>query len=308
MAFEDLSHDAHSGWFEKRYSSADLQEKAIERWKKDKRENTINYWLHKRLLDLTLPFSADLSKTWLTVGDGYGFDASYFYEKGLQTTATDIAGTFLPLSVNHKLIADYSVENVEALSFENDSFDYVFCKEAYHHFPRPYLGVYEMIRVAREAVIIVEPHDPISKMPLLLAMRNLFDRIDTRLLQRYWKNRYSFEEVGNYVFKLSEREMDKLANGIGLPMVAFKGINNNYYNPATGDQKADDSSPGFRKIKQKLAIHNLLTDLTLMPSQVLCAVIFKKVPQPGVMEELKRQGFQIHVFPPNPYLRKVAAQ
>lgn len=304
MAFEDLSHDAHSGWFEKRYSSLELQEQAIERWKKDKQDQTINYWLHKRLFDLTLPFTQNTGKSWLTVGDGYGFDANYFYENGLNVTASDIAGTFLPLSASHRLIEKYSVENVEKLTFDDNHFDYVFCKEAYHHFPRPYLGVYEMLRVAKEAVIIIEPHDPIARMPLLLAMRNILDRFDTKLLQRYWKNRYSFEEVGNYVFKLSEREIDKLANGIGLPMIAFKGINNNYYNPAAGSEKADDSSAAFRNIKRKLAIHNALEKLTLMPSQVLCAVIFKKTPDQEVLQEMNKNGFLIHHLPPNPYLKK----
>ena len=240
----------------------------------------------------------------MTVGDGYGFDANYFYEKGITVVATDISSTFLPLSKAHGLIKDYSVENAEQLSFEDESFDYVFCKEAYHHFPRPYLAVYEMLRVAREAVIIVEPHDPISKMPILLAARNLLDKLDTTLLQRYWKNRYSLEEVGNYVFKLSEREMDKLANGIGLPGVAFKGINNNYYSPQTVFEPATSSSVVFKKVKRKLAWHNFLMKLGLMPSQVLCAVIFKKLPSDSMREKLKKAGFQIHQFPPNPYLQK----
>ncbi|GGC01530.1 class I SAM-dependent methyltransferase [Dyadobacter sediminis] len=302
MLNEKRSYEAHSGWYDVQYASKEAKDKAIELWEYDEANKTINYWIHHRLLDLTEPFVHE-KKSWLTVGDGYGFDANYFFRKGLDVTATDISGTFLPLSQSHGFFEKYSVENVEKLSFEDNSFDYIFCKEAYHHFPRPYLGVYEMLRVAREAVILIEPHDPISKMPLLLALRNIFDRFDTSLLQKYWKNRYSFEEVGNYVFKLSEREMDKLANGIGLPMVAFKGINNNYYHPASNKEKADDSSQAFRKIKRKLAVHDLLTKLSLMPSQVLCAVIFKKIPSQETMEVMKKEGFQIHVFPPNPYAR-----
>ncbi|TDB61378.1 class I SAM-dependent methyltransferase [Arundinibacter roseus] len=300
MTIEKKSHEAHSGWFDSQYATAEAQKNAIERWIRERKEKTINNWIHERQLELTAPFT-EAKKSWLTVGDGYGFDANYFYDKGLDVTATDIAGTFLPLSRSYGVLDKFSIENAEKLSFADQSFDYVFCKEAYHHFPRPYLAVYEMIRVAREAVILVEPHDPISKMPLLLAMRNLMDRFDTTLLQKYWKNRYSFEEVGNYVFKLSEREMDKLANGIGLPAVAFKGINNNYYDPAIASEKADDSSPAFRKVKRKLAFHNALVKCSLMPSQVLCAVIFKKMPDAAVQDAMKREGFEFHVFPPNPY-------
>jgi ubiquinone/menaquinone biosynthesis C-methylase UbiE len=300
MSSEKRSHEAHSGWFEVQYATKEAKDKAIELWEYDEQHKTINHWIHQRQLQLANPFLSE-PKSWLTVGDGYGFDAHFFHKRGLDVTATDIAGTFLPLAQSRGVLDKYAVENVEKLSFQDESFDYVFCKEAYHHFPRPYLGVYEMLRVAREAVILVEPHDPISKMPFLLALRNIFDRWDTSLLQKYWKNRYSFEAVGNYVFKLSEREMDKLANGMGLPMVAFKGINNNYYHASYGQEKADDSSKAFRKIKRKLAFHDFLTRFSLMPSQVLCAVIFKKTPSAEVMASMRKDGFQIHVFPPNPY-------
>lgn len=300
MSTEKKSHEAHSGWYEVQYATRDAQEKAISDWKYDQANNTINHWIHSRLLDFAKSFLIE-KKTWLTVGDGYGFDANFFYKNGMDVTATDISGTFLPLSQQHGLFEKYAVENAEKLTFRDNEFDYIFVKEAYHHFPRPYMAVYEMLRVAKEAVILVEPHDPISKMPLLLALRNIFDRFDTSLLQKYWKNRYSFEEVGNYVFKLSEREMDKLANGIGLPMVAFKGINNNYWRADIAKEKAGDSSRAFKQIKKKLSFHNFLTKFSLMPAQVLCAVIFKKVPSDEVINALRKDGFQIHVFPENPY-------
>jgi hypothetical protein len=38
--------------------------------------------------------------------------------------ATDIADTFLPLAKQEGLISDYSVENVEKLSFADNAFDY----------------------------------------------------------------------------------------------------------------------------------------------------------------------------------------
>ena len=68
-----------------------------------------------------------------------------------------------------------------------------------------------MIRVAKKGVILVEPQDPLTKMPLMLAIKNILDRFDPTILQKYWKNRYSFEEVGNYVFRLSDRKMEKIA-------------------------------------------------------------------------------------------------
>lgn len=302
MPKEQQSYNAHSNWYEKRYPDRKIQNEAIGRWLEDKLQGNINYWIHKRMFDLAAPLCKDLSKTWLTVGDGYGFDANYFYEQGLDVIATDISGTFLPLSAGSSLLEKYSVENVEKLSFADNTFDYVFCKESFHHFPRPYLGVYEMLRVAREAVILIEPQDPTSRLPLLIALRNILDRIDTSILRRIWKNQYSFEEVGNYVFKLSAREMEKLANGIGMPAMAVKGINNNFYSPETHTQKADNTSPVFRKIKRKKLFLDLLSSLSIIPSQVLCVIIFKTLPGAALQDHLKNEGYTFYHFPKNPYL------
>ncbi len=304
MPIEQQSYAAHSNWYEKRFPNKDLQNETIKRWLDDKQKGNINYWIHKRMFELADPLCKDASKTWLTVGDGYGIDANYFFEQGLDVTASDISGTFLPLSVQHNLLQKYQIENVEQLSFDNDTFDYVFCKESYHHFPRPYLGVYEMLRVAKHGIVLIEPQDPISKVPLLLALRNMLDRINTSFLRRIWKNQYSFEEVGNYVFKLSLREMEKLSNGIGMPAMAVKGINNNFYSPGVHHQKADNSSSVFRKIKRKLFLLDLLSSASIVPEQVLCVIIFKTLPSADLQERLKQGGYKIYQFPENPYLSR----
>jgi len=306
MNFENVSHQSHGGWFEKQYPEAEERNEIIEKWLSAKKRHTVAYWLHERLFQLAAPL-IKANTSLLTVGDGYGFDAAYFQDQGCQVTATDIAGTFLPLLKARKLIGDCSVQNAEKMTFEDNSFDYVFCKEAYHHFPRPYMAVYEMVRVAKNRVILIEPHDPISRMPLMLGLRNIVDRINPGILQKYWKNRYSFEVVGNYVFKLSEREIEKLALGINLPAVAFKGINNNYYSlkihKELSEQTTDNSSSVYKKIKRKMFFHNILTGLGLMPSQVLCAVIFKIKPDDTIVQNLKKEGFIYYDFPSNPYLK-----
>src|SRR5690606_11290282 len=109
------SHEAHSEWYELQYATDEAKNKAIELWEYDNANQTINNWIHKRQLELTGPFVRE-KKSWLTVGDGYGFDASYFFKKGLDSTASDIAGTFLPLSKERGFIEKYAVENVERLT------------------------------------------------------------------------------------------------------------------------------------------------------------------------------------------------
>lgn len=299
--FEETSYLSHESWFAKQYPDQEKRLNTIRKWQKSIENNTIDYWLHERLFELANPL-INAGESWLTVGDGYGFDANYFKRKGCTVMATDIGGAFLPLVKDLHLIDNFSVENVEKLTFEDNSFDYVFCKEAYHHFPRAYLGVYEMIRVAKKAIILTEPQDPLTKMPLMLAVKNILDRFDPTILQKYWKNRYSFEEVGNYVFKLSDREMEKIAMGMNLPAIAFKGINNSYWKAGLDTEIANNNSNAFRKIQSKLRRDNFLCKLGVLPYQVLSAVIFKTLPTQETINNLKKEGYLYYEFPKNPYL------
>lgn len=300
MQFEATSYHAHQDWFDKQYSDEDKRKEAIQSWIRQKKNHTINYFIQNRLLELTRPL-LNSQNHWITVGDGYGFDANFLYENGQKVVATDISPTFLELSQQAGLLENFSIENAEKLTFEDNSFDYALCKEAYHHFPRPYMAVYEMLRVVKKGIILVEPHDPISKMPFLLALRNILDNWNVNTLQKYWKNRYSFEEVGNYVFKLSERECEKIAMGMNLPAIAFKGFNNNYYHPSIANESYQSSA--FKKLQRKIHWHNLLCKLTLMPYQVLSAIIFKQTPDEQTIADLKRDGYRVYILPKNPYLK-----
>lgn len=69
--------------------------------------------------------------------------------------------------------SNYSVENAESLSFRDNEFEVAFCKEAYHHFPRPFLALYEMLRVASKAVVLAEPNDQIPR-PI---MRGIYEAV-----------------------------------------------------------------------------------------------------------------------------------
>jgi ubiquinone/menaquinone biosynthesis C-methylase UbiE len=299
MTFNKNSYSSHEAWFEKQYTDSEKKSAAIDHWLVQKKHNTLNMFIQNRLMELAKPLFAPNNK-WLTVGDGYGFDANYLYDHKQDVIASDISNTFLELSKQKGLFEKYAIENAENLSFPDDSIDYILVKEAYHHFPRPYLAVYEMLRVAQKGLILIEPHDPISRMPLLLFLKNVLDRVNVNLLSKFWKNRYSYEAVGNFVFKLSEREIEKIALGLNLPCIAFKGINNNYWKPYFNNTPLE--SPKFRSLKVKIMLHNLLCKLSFMPYQVLSAIIFKQIPDTHTIEKLKAEGYTIYMLPKNPYI------
>jgi hypothetical protein len=265
-------------------------------------KDNFNLRVSYRTLQSLAPFLKKRSN-WLTIGDYNGIEANFLYSNGQNATASDLSDAIISKVAEHGYIQDFKVVNVEKIQFEDNSYDYVSCKEAYHHFPRAYLGLYEMIRVSSKATILFEPIDIISSMPLILFIKNILDRINPNLINKIWKNRYSFESVGNYVFKISEREVEKMAMGMGLPCIAFKGINAFFTHKDYPEaREVPTNKKLWKKVTRKLDFLDFLNTLTLIPKNTLCCVIFKQMPDSEMMNDLKKNGFKVLVLPKNPYL------
>lgn len=161
--------------------------------------------------------------------------------------------------------------------------------------------MYEMIRVAKHGVLVIEPQDPVIKMPLLLMLSNLLNR-NAHFLNKLWNNRFSFEPVGNFVYKVSEREFEKLAAGLGLPIIGFKKINPNYWFKGADLVSTERYSKKFFFIRLKKFILDVLVRIKTMPSQVLATVIFKQLPDEFTIALLKKNGYHLVYIPQNPYL------
>jgi len=279
---------------------ADLVHEKDKRFFTMRNKDCVAYKLNTITLEALKPFLSE-ENSWLTVGDYLGFEAKYFQEHNQNAIASDISDAFLSEAKKEGLIKNYSKQNVESLSFDEGEIDYVSCREAFHHFPRAYLGAYEMIRVARKAAIIIEPIDILQKSGLLLYIKNLADIFSPYLINKLWKNRFSWEKVGNYVFKISEREVEKMAMGIGLPCIAFKSMNLNLkvkedMNEVPTNQKL------LNKFNRKTKFKNLLSKLRIVPYNTLISVIFKEMPSEKLLGELKKEGYTIINLPKNPYL------
>ena len=294
-----LSHEAH----ERHH-----QDNFIE--KKDylftlKNKDCVAYMLALRNLEILQPLLKRKNK-WLTIGDFTGFEAKYLSEQNQDATASDISDVYLREAHRQKLIENYAKINVEQIDIEEDRFDYLLCRESFHHFPRAYLGLYEMIRVAKKGVVLIEPLDAWIKTPFLLFLKNICDCFNPYLINKFWKNRFSWEAVGNYVFKITEREVEKIAMGMGLACIAFKGINIRVAPiPAEwGDsQKVPFDKRLYKKLKNRYAIWNFICRLKIIPYNTLCSVIFKEKPQKELLDELRKNKFRVIDLPANPYLK-----
>lgn len=268
-----------------------------------KNQNCAAYKLISEPLKFLVPFF-DTGKTWLTIGDYSGLEANYLLQRNQNVTASDLSDAILKEAQSDGLIKEYSKQNVERITYDDSTFEYVVCKEAFHHFPRAYLGLYEMIRVSKSATILVtEPIDIVSKMSLLLFIKNICDKVHPLLINKIWKNRFSWETVGNYVFKISEREIEKIAMGIGLPCIAFKRYDNfKSHETIEGLFDVPINKKLYRNIKLKLAIRSFISSLGIIPHGSLCCILFKEQPGERVVRGMKDLGFTIISLPKNPYL------
>ncbi len=267
-------------------------------------EDTVDSWRHERMYNSILSLLyAYPDSHWLTVGDGrYGTDAHYIREKGVKVLASDISDVLLKEGKKAGYIDDYSKENAEALSFSDNQFDFVFCKESYHHFPRPMISLYEMLRVVKKGVVLIEPNDCyISSTFLNVLFQNFKDLVKNLLQKRFVK--HNFEESGNYIYSISKREIEKVALGMNYRVVAFKGIDD-YYEKGVEYEKAVNSNRVFRRVKIGIYLLDFLTKIKLKPPGLLVAIIFKEEPHATLKNNLSKDGYEVINLPTNPYINK----
>lgn len=262
--------------------------------------DTVDAWRHRRMYCALDALLETENATWLTIGDGrFGKDSRYISEKGGDVTASDIDDTLLKEARELGFINKFSKENAESLSFSDSSFDYVFCKESYHHFPRPMLALYEMLRVASRGVVLIEPNDQFIGYSV---SRNFFVHMISRLLSIVHKGipLHSFEEFGNYVYTISRRELEKTALGMNYRYLAFKGVNDSY-EPGVEFEKVAENSGLFRKIKTRIFLRDLLAKLRVIDYGMLVAILFKRPPSEALLKRLTHDGYEVVELPENPH-------
>lgn len=259
--------------------------------------DSIDNWRHTRILNLTKALVEALPEAkWLTVGDGrYGSDAGYLTQKGVDVIATSLTDESLRIAYENGYIKKYQAMNAENIALPEDSVDFVLCKESYHHCPRPPIALYEMLRVARIGVVLIEPLD---NMKLLDFFKNMLKK----LLRGDSDDDLQFEPSGNFLYRLDLRELSKMMTAMGNEVIAFKGIND-FYHPRFNTGNVKMANLSFSMTKLGIAVQNILVKLGLLGYGLGAAVVFKSYPPTNVIESLKNDGFKIIVLPKNPYLK-----
>lgn len=253
---------------------------------------SIDCWRHVRMLSSVKPLvECQPDAVWLTVGDGrFGSDAAYLKSLGARVVASSLTEERLSIANRLGHIDEYRVENAERLSFDAGAFDFVFCKEAYHHFPRPPLALYEMLRVARVGVFMIEPMD--NPGPLDVLKRGC-----KRLIRG--DRRFDYEASGNFLYRLSLAELGKLMCAMGNHSIAYKGIND-FYHASFGQERSGAGLP-YLTTRLGIAVQDGLARLGLVGWGLCAITIFNGTPPHALRLQLVRAGFTFIDLPRNPY-------
>ena len=206
-----------------------------------------------------------------------------------------------------------SVENAEKLSFDDNEFDYVFCKESYHHFPRPYIALYEMLRVAKKAIFLAEPND--DPVPASISVKNFLKYKFKDFLGRhglgkspnFWGRPFfypgGYEESGNFVYSVSRREMEKVCQGLDMPQMVVKGINDHYIEGCEFESADESKSQMFKEIKSEIEKKDEQCRRGKAIYAMVLLGLFKEPMDEQTRKAFIEHGFQVIDLPRNPYLK-----
>lgn len=295
----DVPYGDHDGEYKKHIDNEELNQTALT-WMDD---STLDRWRHNLMLSPIKPFITSNS-SWLTLGDGrFGTEAHYILQNGGDAHATDISTELLKIGSSKGFIKDFSKQNAENITFEDESFDYVLIKEAFHHFPRPWIALYEAFRICKKAVLIIEPSDELSIFSLPFRVSK---NIIKKILGKTLSTKYSFEEIGNFVYKINEKELEKFLLGMHYTSIAFIGLNDYYepgmeFCPLEGGTKKNQRF--VQKAKKSLFLLNLISELKISDFSLLGAALFKENPSKMVIADLQELKWRFKELPLNPYLK-----
>lgn len=95
----------------------------------------------------------------LVVCGGAGGEGTLLANQGMSVTVSDLDPVKLEVCRSQDSRIRTLELNAESLDVDDSSFDLVVVQDGLHHLARPHLGLTEMLRVARRAIIVIEPYD-----------------------------------------------------------------------------------------------------------------------------------------------------
>lgn len=257
--------------------------------------DSIDAWHHERMIRFIVPLiQLYPDSKFLTVGDGrYGSDAFLLKKYQADVLATSLTDNYLKIAKEKGYIDKYQAVNAENMPFDDNYVDFVLCKESYHHFPRPAIAFYEMLRVAKVAIILIEPTDDHF---------GLIDFLKKPLKKILRKEKYTdYERSGNYIFRSNSREIKKMLLALNKPLYGVKYFND-FYLASLAKGRCENSSLSFLITRFANFAQDILCKFKFLNYGKAIIMAFKTQVPPKVIQALKKNGFKMTFLPKNPYL------
>ena len=174
------------------------------------------------------------------------------------------------------------------MSFQDKSIEFILCKESYHHFPKPTIALYEMLRVAKQAVVLIEPLDDNK-------LFNIFKKFVKFLIRGKTQADLVFEPSGNFLYRISLEELKKTLCAISGYNFAFNGINDFYISKF---EKKSCKTYNIANIITKFAIffQDILSKINLLGYGLGSIIIYEKNNK-NLESVLIKSGFKIFKIP-----------
>lgn len=259
-------------------------------------EHSVAYLVMAQQMEKLLPVLEHFpAASWLTVGDGrHAFEARFLMKHGAgRVLPSNYDPTLLREAQRQGHITDYAEEDLEQLSFADGSFDFICCKDTLHHLLRPYRGLYEMLRVAREGVFLIEPFDHSFAASAMYHTRPESPYHDFE------------EEAGNYVYSFSERELEKLCVSHGWRCLAARGVN------VIQEHGIDNASTDPRDLRLQRARVERSEHLAAKGKGGWvnqASLLLRQRPSAALRAALEGAGYQVLDLPCNPHTRRAVFQ
>jgi len=120
--------------------------------------------------------------------------------------------------ITNKKFNKIKYQNMENLKYPENSFDYSVVHASLHHMSKPYKGLYEMFRVSKKGMLVIESHDNFI-MRLLIKM-NLTEDYEYSSIKytgsKINKGGVDGTNIPNYVYRFSESEFIKFSKSLDL--------------------------------------------------------------------------------------------
>lgn len=212
--------------------------------------------------------------TALVVCGGVGGEGTYLANRGCQSVVvSDFSAHALEICSRRDPRLRTLQLNAEALDLPDNSFDVVLVQDGLHELRRPVLGLTEMLRVARRAVAVIEPHSGIV----------------ARMLGTVWEQHGGDDGAGgsgkNYVFRWNARFLADVARSYLLDEAKDVHVIRFWDHNVTVRRVADLTGGGRRGLLAARATYGVLDGVVPWMGNAMVGIVTKST-APGSSESV----------------------